>query len=319
MKENHETLLFLDRYNCVIMKTVFDLWMLVEFGRKGRPHYPKYKVRNWKLGTFSTFENAEKAIGTYLIDKRAGDPHSFRIMEVNLDDLTIGKDSLTEYLYDSKGVRIDERLYPNITFNDNNIYPGRTKEQCRFRKGDIVEVLRGGEISLAVIIGLPPGREEAQRINANGSYCLDDSSDCYTVLSEDDPMWEEHCPTLALFKPQFKIHPAVEQRLRKVYKDFISWPARQSVMNTTACHDLTEACKRLGWDVAFNEPQVGFSTYFHLILHKNGTGVQHIYTSQEKVYWHIDRVIATLSRLAGRPVEKRGYRCTRECNGSIWF
>ena len=76
---------------------------------------------------------------------------------------------LSERVYDGEGKQIDRSYccsgfsiyYPGVCDSPaydrhpDEIFRGRNAEQIRFQKGDIVEVYRGNEVKLAIVVGTP--------------------------------------------------------------------------------------------------------------------------------------------------------------------
>lgn len=203
------------------MKSVFDI-VVIRDTTRNRPHYPSYKVTERKIATATTVESAERLIRDHVIIcslyyYMMPSIHSFRVEERPLDSLTKGCFSVR--IYDKEGVKIDETLCSSI-IEDKQSYPGRTPEQIRFKPGDIVEFLYKDEINLGFVVSCPPTVELAMRVKTKG-FDMDDTDDAYTILTTSDYASHQHIYSMYVFKPQFKIHPAVENRLRKAYNIFL--------------------------------------------------------------------------------------------------
>lgn len=203
------------------MKSVFDIVVLRDTTYK-RPHYPSYKVTERKIASATTVESAERLIRDHVIIcsqyyYMMPSIHSFRVEERPLDTLTKGCYSVR--IYDKEGVKLDETLCSSI-IEDKQSYPGRTPEQIRFKPGDIVEFLYKDEINLGFVVSCPPTVELTMRVKAKG-FDMDDTDDAYTILTTSDYSSHRHIYSMFVFKPQFKIHPAVENRLRKAYNMFL--------------------------------------------------------------------------------------------------
>lgn len=203
------------------MKSVFDI-VIIRDTTRNRPHYPSYKVTERKIASAITVESAEKLIRDHVIIcsqyyDMMPSIHSFRVEERPLDTLTKGCYSVR--IYDKEGVKLDETLCSSI-IEDRQSYPGRTPEQIRFKPGDIVEFLYKDEINLGFVVSCPPTVEHTMRVKAKG-FDMDDTDDAYTILTTSDYSSHRHIYSMFVFKPQFKIHPAVENRLRKAYNMFL--------------------------------------------------------------------------------------------------
>lgn len=210
-----------DRNNKMNMKSVFDIVVIRDTTRKG-PHYPSYKVTERKIATATTVESAERLIRDHVIlcceyYYMMPSIHSFRVEERPLDTLTNGCYSIR--IYDKEGVKIDETMCSSI-IDDKQSYPGRTPEQIRFKPGDIVEFLYKDEINLGFVVSCPPTVELTMRIKAKG-FDMDDTDDAYTIMTTSDYASHRHIYSVFVFKPQFKIQHAVENRLREAYNMFL--------------------------------------------------------------------------------------------------
>ena len=79
------------------------------------------------------------------------------------------RECLSERVYDGEGKLIDQSYccsrfsiyYPGVCDSPaydrhpDETFRGRNAEQIRFQKGDIVEVYRGNEVKLAIVVGTP--------------------------------------------------------------------------------------------------------------------------------------------------------------------
>lgn len=129
-------------------------------GRK-RNHYPKFDVRHYRVGICHTLPEAEALM--YEAIKRAeeynDEIYCFHIKEYPMGELL---DFLWEdygeswRLYDSQGRFLDKTYCSSLECDHRTIYGryrGRPEESFRFKAGDIVEVLDGDEVRLAVATG----------------------------------------------------------------------------------------------------------------------------------------------------------------------
>ena len=298
------------------MNTVFDIWMIQDRCTWRKPHYPIYKIDDWKMGSATTLEKAEALMKEMIEKEPVSGIHSFHIKEVPLDRPCIGRNCLASYLYDNKGHHIDERTFSTI-MEDEGVYPGRKPEQMRFNIGDIVEVNWGDEMHLGVVVGLPVSYERARLINSDPhGLHLDDSDDSYIVIY-DNCGGHDHVDTLALFKPMYKMHPAVEKRFRDIYNNYETMPARLEIANTTAHTQLSEIFEDFSVEGTIEVPQY-YGDCFSLNLNLP-SGIKTILVDCDKVYHHIDRVRITLSRIIGIPVKGIGYKTRKDDYGQTVF
>ena len=270
------------------------------------------------MGSATSLESAEKVMMKIIAESSVSNILSFNIREVPLDSPCMGSECLKSYLYDSDGTRIDERLFPNMLIDDDyGIYPGRKPEEIRFKIGDIVEFRCGDEMRLGVVIGFPVSFERAQQINNNPrGLHLDDSDDTYTIIY-DSTGCHEHVDALAIFKPKFKMHPAVERRLQKIYQDYRTFPTRFKIENATAKAHLQAILDEMNVIGEIRVPRYeeeGFNIKFDI-----HSGLLDVNICNDKVHRHLDRVKVTLNRILGKPVQGRGYKTKVKDNGSIQF
>lgn len=207
--------------------SVFSVTVTIDQNWK-KPHYPRYKVSHMNVGTTTSLQRAEELIQKivskdeslryYLQFKNI---HHFNVREIPVDELCISDECLSEWLYDKEGNLIDCRLMSNMR-NLPGLFHGRTAEQYRFHEGDIVEVETIDEISLAFVMAVPPSVERAWKINTGTRFHLDDTDDSYIVLTGSDYRSHDHVETLRLFKPQHRIHPSIQKKLRNAYADYLT-------------------------------------------------------------------------------------------------
>lgn len=287
--------------------SVFDVW--ATYDQKGwrKPHYPSYDVNTIKVGSAFDLEGAEKIIHeTVCIDKE--DPcgpslHSLRIVELPVGKYAPDWQSLSEYVYDSDGKNLDSRTIPY-----DGVFPGRKENGLRFRKGDLCEVLDGKRVYLGFVVELPPSVEEAARINAS-PFHLDGTDDSYIVLTDPHYISHDHVDSLRLFKPMHKISAHTERRLHETYESFCAFPARMMAADNAASAQLRATIEELGWSADIESPRWEDDT-FKLIIHgvpgfPEGLDLQ---IQQKKAWEHMDRVLISFRRLAGKPAEGLGYR-----------
>lgn len=296
-----------------MVDSVFIILISNDQCRRGVHHYPNYKVSTWKLAITSTLEKAEYLMREYLEKTDPELIHSIKINEIPLDRHCPGDACLSSYLYDYEGNRIDERTFSTI-MEDNGIYPGRTPEQIRFKNGDIVEVMNGEEIELGFVVGVPPDPEWAERFNNYVGIHMDDTDDSYTILFGSNFAYHEHADSLFVFKPRYKVHPLVQKRLEKAYNDYVTYPARVEILNTTAKAQLNDFFAKHGIEGCADGLIYDFDDDFRVSLYLS-SGPLCICISRSKVFHHIDRVCCTLARLAGVPVNGKGYRVRKHEKG----
>lgn len=289
--------------------SVFDVWATYDRNWR-KPHYPSYDVKTLKVGSAFSLDSAERIVSeTVGIDKAdclGSSLHSLRIIELPVGKYALDWQSLSEYVYDRDGRLLDCR-----TTQYDGMFPGRRSDQLRFREGDLCEVLDGERVYLGFVVEVPPSVEEASRINAN-PFHLDGTDDCYIVLPDPHYISHDHVDSLRIFTPMHKISAQTEKRLRDAYDAFRAFPAKMKTEDSTASAKLRETIEGFGWSADIDAPRWEDDT-FKLVLHgvpgfPTGLDLQIL---QKKAWEHMDRILISFRRLAGKPVEGLGYRLKR--------
>ena len=211
-------------------------------------HYPMYHVRTYSLAYATTLADAEILMHQDILyrkrqketDDWMQDVFCYYISEKPLGFMLSKGEYLSQRMYDAEGRCIDKSLCctgfgtysPNICnqpeydrHNDETFY-GRSEEQISFHKGDIVEVLRGHEVRLAVVVGTPPTeewiskkRKEIQdRMGAEAMpFDFDCSDDSYTVIDGPGYDYHDHVSAMLFFAPHYPIPHDIQEK----YKGFL--------------------------------------------------------------------------------------------------
>lgn len=211
-------------------------------------YYPQYKVRTYSLAYATKLEDAERLMRQDILyrkkqkemDDWMRDVFCYYISEKPLGIMLSKGEYLSQRMYDAEGRSIDKSLCctgfgtycPNICNlseydrHDDETFYGRTEEQIRFHKGDIVEVMRGHDVRLAVVVGTPPTEEwiskklkEIQdRMRSEVMpFDFDISDDSYTVIDGPGYDYHEHVPTMQVFAPHYPIPYDIQEK----YKGFL--------------------------------------------------------------------------------------------------
>ena len=140
-------------------------------------YYPQYKVRTYSRAYAKTLEETERLMHQDILyrkkiketDDWMQDVFCYYISEQPMSIMHFNGEYLSQRVYDAVGSLIDKSLcstgfrayspsvYDMSEFdrNSDETFYGRSEEQIRFRKGDIVEVRRGNEVKLAIVVGTP--------------------------------------------------------------------------------------------------------------------------------------------------------------------
>ena len=139
--------------------------------------YPEFKVYEAEIYYFFSKEEAEAKIREtdWSIGWNSG------VWCFTIEACPTGREVLhnvyRRWLYDGTGSFVAgtlcSELYKPGTCEQEEPYPGRRPEQCRFRPGDIVEVWNGDTVSLGIVFELPPVPDGGLRIWSED--CQEDS------------------------------------------------------------------------------------------------------------------------------------------------
>ena len=283
--------------------SVFNVWVTRDDNWR-KPHYPCYKVVTNLVASAFSLECAERLVREIAEDNRNSpyrhDLHSIRIIEQPVGQLYGPYGNLSEYVYDREGRLLDKRATP-----PGETWNGRSLEEIRFNKGDLCEVVFEREAILGIVQRVPPMMEEASQMH------LDDSDDCYTVLTRKDE-YDFHVDSLKLFKPSFKISAQTERKLRRYFAEEETLWMRLKIASTTAEAQLRGIMNELGWEV-----DIRFPRWIEDSIGMEIKGVPgfpdglRLELDQKKAHDRMDRVRISFLRLAGQHPEGRGYRLKR--------
>lgn len=211
-------------------------------------HYPIYQVRTYSRAYATTLEDAERLMRQDILyrkrqketDDWMQDVFCYYISEKPLGIMLSNGEYLSQRMYDAEGSLIDTSLCstgfrtysPNICNmseydrNEDETFHGRPEEQIRFHKGDLVEVLMGHEVKLAVVVGTPPTTEWISKKRKEiqdrmGSKVMpfefDISDDSYTVIDGPGYDYHDHVSTMQVFAPHYPIPHDIHEK----YKGFL--------------------------------------------------------------------------------------------------
>jgi hypothetical protein len=216
------------------------------YKNKAYARYPRFKVSQQVFGYYHTLEDAEKKIGE-LVAKNAEtvaaggydcEYYGFEIAEIPFNvDIWWQDASQRTRTYLEDGSFFAETKVSTIESSDFvkgcEPFKGRSEEECRFRVGDLVEVLAGETVSLEIVCSLPPTPERAEQIyhnvkrnfeqrgidTTNDEICwiLDDTDDCYTTLDGDEGYIPNHSHvyTICLFPVRRKVSDKLREMLKR--------------------------------------------------------------------------------------------------------
>lgn len=226
-----------------------------------RVYYPSYGLRHYREFYAQDLAGAEAIVKEQAAALAEQDEmvYCFEVDELPFGENVMG-DYVSSRLYDANGKLLDQSLcstFFNDERDDYRHFRGRTTEQLRFAKGDIVEVMYGDSVELAIVVGVPASidwcyryglrvvesmrkrcpemsEEELTRLSFSKWYMLDTTDDSYTVIYEPtrsfankDGKQELHWPhshvsSLQLFKPRFRIPGNILLQMKEHYEQYIS-------------------------------------------------------------------------------------------------
>lgn len=291
--------------------SVFDVWATYDRNWR-KPHYPSYEVRTLKVGSAFSLEAAERIVReTVRLENGASGPpclHSLRIVEIPVGRHAPEWAPLSEYVYDKDGEPLDRRT---VSWEAGDVFHGREEADVRLRPGDLCEVLDGDgdRVWLGFVVEVPPSVECAARINGGGFTHLEACDDSYVVLTDSGYACHDHVDSLRVFRPMHRVAPRTERRLRKAYNDYQTFPMRMKIADTAAAAQLQCAAEELGWEAVVATPLYEDDAFLLSLEGVPGfpDGLD-LRIPQRKAWNRMDRIVATLVRLAGRPADVRGYR-----------
>lgn len=147
------------------MDTIFQVieYDVRDLPGRRRRHYPKFDVRHFCVGFGRTVEEAEAIMLKAIAEKGEYDDeiYCFHIKEFPIGEyMSFNWEGygVSWRLYDSTGRFLDRTYCSDLELDHRTPYGqycGRPEESFRFKGGDIVEVLDGDEVRLAVATGAP--------------------------------------------------------------------------------------------------------------------------------------------------------------------
>lgn len=207
-----------------------------------RCHYPRFDVFNIRIGFAHSLEKAEALMQNAI--KRASEYENeiycFHIKEYPFEENlhSIGVDlGISCRLYDGNGKLLDHTYCSDLDRDFHTKYGhfrGRPQEAIRFKAGEIVEVLCGDEVILAITSassptiewcwdlrdrisqGRPWQRKDGKPLTdeeIEAIYFLDCSDDQITVLDGTDGS-HEHVSPLYLMHPRYPVSKRLTAKLK---------------------------------------------------------------------------------------------------------
>lgn len=164
------------------------------------------------------------------------DTFCYYISEIPLGLLHYDRECLSQRVYDGEGKQIDRSYccsrfsiyYPGVCDlpaydrHPDETFRGRNAEQIRFQKGDIVEVYRGDEVKLAIVVGTPLTTEwiwernqAAKDKRGLDELPYDETDDSYTVIDGPGYEYHDHVSSLYVFAPHYHVPLYLQRRFKE--------------------------------------------------------------------------------------------------------
>ena len=201
-------------------------------------HYPKYTTSDFISGFAHTLEEAEemirKDVAWWKTQECGPEVYCYLVAEKPMGMMAFDGDILSERAYDAAGKLFNRTFcssafcyytdYDNYTPRETQpeeIFRGRPEEEIKFHKGDIVEVLSGNEVKLAIVVGSPLStrwvwekNQSTQDKRGLDELTFDESDDSYTVIDGPGFEYHEHINAMRIFAPHFHVPIRIERRFK---------------------------------------------------------------------------------------------------------
>jgi len=242
--------------------------------------YP-VEIDTIEIGRYSSLEKAGNEMKEWIEPcppNQDGDYeviHSFSIQEHGIDVPIFGS-SYDERIYNDRG-----KLY-GIEKHFGEPFFGTAPEDCRFKKGDVVEFRMYNELEIGIVTRLPLTPDRVSKINARyqrlydegirlkdldgNSFLLflDQSDNSYIIHHGRNDMHEAVLSEACLFRPKFPISAETRKRLNAKYKYENGIFASFDTVKSGYKYGLELNNYMLG---SFKDPHVIiFDCYFHLVV-----------------------------------------------------
>ena len=196
------------------MKTIFELELISTHGTR----YPvRKRLYNLSLGAYTTLEKAEKAMMRVVKNWDTDeDNYCFIITERKLNPKPDKEDVVGVRTYLPDGSWYEENMV-----GQNGVFRGRPNERIRFKIGDVVEVLYGKTVELAIVGNTPPSLEFAEQMRQRrlekgmtDGFFMDKFDDSYTIY-DTRPGGHTHVESQFVFPTRKPVSEKLVQKLKE--------------------------------------------------------------------------------------------------------
>lgn len=184
--------------------------------------YPEFRIYQTRY-IFLSFNDAEK----YIREKLVHDNPGYETYRFLIEQVPVGEwenETGVTWVYDKEGklVELSTTVIRDGEFPDSSFF-GRSEDRIRFHEGDIVEIVDGDTVHLAIVGAEGPtvewfwGLYERSMIardkEGKGYYEADYSDDCYYVI--DAPGCHAHPHVTSVMKPRLPIPQDIQEYFAK--------------------------------------------------------------------------------------------------------
>lgn len=196
------------------MKTIFEIELISTHGTR----YPvRKRLYNLSLGAYTTLEKAEKAMMRVVKNWDTDeDNYCFIITERKLNPKPDKEDMVGVRTYLPDGSWYEENMVGR-----DGVFRGRPKERIRFKIGDVVEVLYGKTVELAIVGNTPPSLEFAEQMRqrrlekgVTDEFFMDKFDDSYTIY-DTHPGGHTHVESQFVFPTRKPVSEKLVQKLKE--------------------------------------------------------------------------------------------------------
>ena len=196
------------------MKTIFEIELISTHGTR----YPvRKRLYNLSLGAYTTLEKAEKAMMRVVKNWDTDeDNYCFIITERKLNPKPDKEDVVGVRTYLPDGSWYEENMV-----GQDGVFRGRPNERIRFKIGDVVEVLYGKTVELAIVGNTPPSLEFTEQMRkrrlGNGvtdEFFMDKFDDSYTIY-DTHPGGHTHVESQFVFPTRKPVSEKLVQKLKE--------------------------------------------------------------------------------------------------------
>lgn len=220
--------------------TIFELiqYDVKPLPERRRNHYPKFDVWESRIGYAKNLEAAETLIKNAIEAalKCNTEIYCFHIKEFPIGKVISDGLGVSCRLYDGNGNFLDRTYCSDLDRDFNTEYGrfrGRIAETQRFKTGDIVEVLDGDHVRLAIAMAsvISPewcwehresiktvGGRESTEEEVDRFYIWDSSDDQITVIDGPDFASHEHVSPLFIMPLRYSLSKKLRERYEKYYQ-----------------------------------------------------------------------------------------------------